>query len=241
MSSTDKKTADALLESLDLDGIIKKAIRSEVPRILPESYVAEPKSYPQVSEMASSKTKEAHMRLYQDYVETMNRVSAELDSAARGAEEVSANHSQFRSLKLDETYNVNATWLHELYFANCFDPHSEIYMDSLSYMRLERDFGTFDDWQKDFMACALSSGEGWAVCGYHLFLKRYVNMIVSHHSGDVMLGLYPIFVVDMWAHAYHRDYLDDKQSYLISRMREIDWNVVEERVTKAEAMAEALK
>lgn len=236
-----KKTASALLEGIDVDGIIKKAIREEVPRILPESYVAEPKPYKQVSEFASQKTKDGHHELYQGYVETLNRVSAELGSADRDAGAVNSNHSSFRSLKLDEAYNLNATWLHELFFANCFDPHSEVYMDSMAYMRLERDFGTFDDWQRDFMACALSAGEGWAVCGYHMFLKRYVNMVVSHHSGDIMMGVYPVFVVDMWAHSYHRDYLNDKRSYLVSRMREIDWNVVEERFAKAEAMAEALK
>jgi len=240
MKLTDKKT-EGLLEGLDLDGIIKKSIKGSIPQIVTESYVAEPKTYPQVSETISTRTKDAHKRLYDGHVESLNRVSAELDSVPRSAEDVNPNHSEFRSLKLDETFNVNAVWLHELYFANCFDPHSEVYMDSLSYMRLERDFGTFDDWQKDFMACALAAGEGWAVCGYNLFLKRYVNIIVSHNSGDMMLGLYPVFVVDMWSHSYHRDYLDDKQSYLVSRMREIDWSVVEERVNKAETIVESLK
>jgi superoxide dismutase len=56
-----------------------------------------------------------------------------------------------------------------------------------------------------------------------------------------MLGLYPVIVIDMWEHAYSKDYLDDKRNYLISRMREIDWNVVEERVNKAERIAEVLK
>lgn len=243
MKDTKNKNSERIMiETVELDRIILDAIKDEFPRnLIPESYVAEPKAYPQVSEMVSSRTKEAHMELYKDYVEMMNRVSAELDAAPRGVDEVNSNHSRFRSLKLDESYNVNAAWLHELYFANCFDPHSEIHMDSLSFMRLERDFGTFDDWQRDLFACALSAGEGWVVCGYHMFLKRYVNMVVSHHSGDVMVGVYPVFVVDMWSHAYNRDYLNDKESYLTSRMREIDWNVVEERFAKAEAIHEAIK
>lgn len=241
MKPLNKKTASSLLADLDLDGIIKKAITSEIPKMLPESYVAEPKAYAQVSEFASIKTKEGHNELYQIYVENTNRISAELDSVDRSAPATSATHSKYRSLKLDEATCLNAVWLHELYFANCFDPHSEVYMDSLSYMRLERDFGTFDDWQKDFIACAMTSGEGWAVLGYHTFLRRYVNMMVNDHGGNLMLGVYPVFVVDMWAHAYHRDYLNDKRSYLISRMREINWNVVEERFTKSEAIAEALK
>jgi superoxide dismutase len=45
----------------------------------------------------------------------------------------------------------------------------------------------------------------------------------------------------MWEHAYYRDYLTDKKSYLISQMREINWNVVEERVKKAEALGQVLR
>lgn len=49
---------------------------------------------------------------------------------------------------------MNGSYLHELYFANIADSQSRISMDSLSYMRLNRDFGTFDNWQRDFIACA---------------------------------------------------------------------------------------
>jgi len=203
-----------------------------------ESYVAEPKPYSQVSEFVSQKTKDAHSKLYQTYVKTLNNVSAELDTADRSED---GNHTMFRSCKLDETYNLNAVWLHELYFANCFDPHSEIYMDSMAYMRLERDFGTFEDWQKDFMACALAAGTGWAVCGYNTFLRRYVNTVVKGHDQGVMLGLYPLIVVDMHEHAYFKDYQTDRKSFLVSQMRELNWNTIEDRVKKAENLHEAIK
>jgi Fe-Mn family superoxide dismutase len=233
---------------VDLDNILKDVVKNSIktqtnqlPTIekLDEAYVAEPKVFKQVSEFSTQKTKDSHDALYKGYVESLNKISAELDSADRSSAD--SKHSQYRSLKLDEVYNLNATWLHELYFANAFDPHSEITMDSLSYMRLERDFGTFEDWQRDFMACAMSAGSGWAVCGYHMFLQRYVNTVISHHSDNVMLGLYPIIVVDMWEHAYYRDYLNDKKSHLVARMREFDWEVVEERIKKAELFAQALK
>jgi Fe-Mn family superoxide dismutase len=79
------------------------------------------------------------------------------------------------------------------------------------------------------------------VCGYHTFLKRYVNMVVSHHSGDVMLGVYPVIVVDMWEHARFKDYMTDKKSYLVAQMREFNWQVIEERFRRSESIAQALK
>lgn len=204
-----------------------------------ESYVAEPKTYRQVSELVSQKTKDSHVELYRQAVTSLNRVSSELDTADRS--QVNSNHSDFRSFKLDETYNLNSVWLHELYFANCFDPNSEITMDSMAYLRLQRDFGTFEDWQRDFMASALSSGQGWVVCGYNMFLKKYINTMVSNNSQDVMLGLYPLVVIDMHEHAYVRDYLSDKKSFLVSQMRELNWTVIEDRFRKAESIAEVLK
>ena len=237
------------LADIDVDGIVKKAIQGKIgpttgrkpatKEPIEESYVAQPKSYSQVSERVSQKTKEAHIELYQDTVKALNDISAELDTADRS--DVNSRHNNFRSLKLDETYNLNSVWLHELYFANCFDPSSEVYMDSMAYLRLQRDFGTFEDWQKDFVACGLAAGEGWVVCGYHTFLKRYINTVISHHSQDVMLGLYPVVVVDMWSHAEFKDYLNDKKSYLVSQMREFNWNVIEERFKKSESIAEVLK
>jgi superoxide dismutase, Fe-Mn family len=248
-----KKNIENLLEGVDLNSIIKKSVSTmkkglfddeqhvveKESKVLDEAFVAEPKKFKQVSEFVSQKTKDSHVLLYKDYVETFNKVSAQLDSIDKS--NTNSMHSAFRSLKLDETYNINATWLHELYFSNCFDPHSEVYMDSISYLRLQRDFGTFDDWQKDFMACAMSSGQGWAICGYHMFLKKYVNTFVSNHSQDVMVGLFPVVVVDMHEHAYQKDYLSDKKSYVISQMREFNWNVINERITKAESINEALK
>lgn len=242
-----KTDSTALLEGLDIDGIIRQSLTDDLSPtveayaddLLDEAYVAEPKTYSQVSEFVSQKTKEAHVKLYQGFIDTLNKVSAELDTASRS--DNNNKYGEFRSLKDAESKCLNGVWLHELYFSNCYDPHSEIYMDSIAFLRLERDFGTFDDWQTDFVACAMSVDDGWAVCGYNMFLKRYVNTVIKGYDDDVMVGLYPLIVVDMHEHSYFRDYATDAQSYLIAQMREFNWNVINDRFKKAEAIHEVLK
>lgn len=243
MNSTKK---DKSILGVDVNSIIKQTFVDQAKQaaasgddLVFEAFVHEPKQFKQVSEYLSEKAKAAHIELYKGYIESFNKASAELDTADRSS--ANSRHSDFRSLKLDEAYNLNGTWLHELYFANCFDPHSEIVMDSAAFLRLQRDFGTFEDWQRDFIACGLSAGNGWVVTGFNMFLKKYVNTIVSHHSGDIHMGLYPVIVVDMWEHTYFRDYLTDKKSYLIAQMKEFNWTVIEERFKKAEAIAQVLK
>ena len=233
-----------IMSEVDIDKIIKgsvvETIKDHSPEEkLEESYHADTKPFKQVSELVSQRTKTAHIELYNDYVEKLNRISAELDTADRS--NVNSKHSEFRSLKLDETYNLNSVWLHELYFANCFDPHSEIEMDSIAFLKLQASFGDFETWQRDFMACGLAVGQGWVVCGYHTFLRRYVNVMVSYNSQDVMIGVYPLIVVDMHDHACNRDYGNDKKSYLVAMMREINWSVVGERFTRAERIAQVVK
>ena len=197
-----------------------------------EAYVASPKTYSQVSELVSDKTKEEHVKLYQGYVDKLNEVSAKIDTADRQG--ANCNESDYRALKIDEAYLHNAVYLHEMYFANCFDPHSEVFMDSLAYLRLERDFGTFADWQKDFMACAASNREGWVICGYSMFLKRYINTFVDSHSTGMMLGLIPVIVVDTWSHSFYKDYMADRKSYIVAMMRELNWEIIEERTKKVD-------
>lgn len=210
---------------------VVKAISNSLNSIN-ESYVSSEKKFKMLTDFLSQKTKESHIKLYKSYLSTFNDVSAKLDSVDYS--ESDTNHSDHKQLKLDEVHNFNSLWLHELYFANCFDPNSNITMDSLSYMRFQRDFGTFDEWQKSYIACAMSSGNGWAITGWHPYLKTYVNTFVTEHSNNVMLGLQPIVVLDMWEHSYYKDYLNDKKSYIVSQMKEFNWEIIEERIERIE-------
>ena len=144
---------------------------------LKEAFVTQARKFNLTTDLLSAKTNKAHQELFERYVNSLNEVSAELDTADREA--ANPNHSTFRSLKIDETYDGNAAFLHALYFENIADPASRITMDSLSYMRLARDFGTFDAWQEDFIACCLASRNGWAITVYNGFLHRYMNVVVD--------------------------------------------------------------
>lgn len=232
-----------MIDEKELQKIVKESIAAASPSFsketLEEAYIAQPKIYPQTTDLLSNSTKDAHTKLYQGYVEKLTRVSAEIDVA----DKLNANSSSsdYSSLKRDESYLHNAVYLHELYFANCFDPNSEIFMNMFAYMRLQRDFGTFEAWQADFIACAHSNRDGWVVCGYSSFLKRFVNTFVENHSSNVMMGLYPVIVVDTHEHAYYRDYLEDRKSYIVAMMQQFNWDVIESRFVRAEKIAEALK
>ena len=223
----------------DLEKIVKESLKTSSTEVIEESYVAQAKQFRLQTEFLSDANKDNHIELYDQYVKDFNRISAELDSVSRDS--VSSNHSDYRSLKIDETYNLNAAYLHELYFSNISDLHSEIAMDSLSYMRLSRDFGSFDAWQKDFIASCMASRCGWAITYYNMYLQSFMNCPIDLHSLNVPVGSYPIIVMDVWQHAYYRDYLKDVKTYVYAMMKQLNWSVIEQRIEKAEKISKALR
>jgi len=219
------------------DKTLKEIIQEELGlrKPLKESYVTQAKKYDLSTELLSDKNKQEHQKLLEKYVESLNEVSVKLDTADRDA--ANPNHSEFRNLKIDETFNMNAAYLHALFFENISDQRSIITMDSLAFMRLERDFGSFDKWQKDFVACALSARNGWAITVFSHMLGRYINIIVDLHSQQVPIGCTPIIVLDCWEHSYYRDYLSDRKTYTYGMMKELNWKTIEERFKKAEKIS----
>jgi Fe-Mn family superoxide dismutase len=215
----------------------KKAIRESLR--LNEALTAQEKKFTFNADLLSTENFNNHVELYKGYLNNFNKVSAKLDTADRS--EVNCNHSEYRSLKLDETFNMNGVYLHELYFANIGDPYSEIKMDSLSYMRLARDFGSFDAWQKDFMACAAASQCGWAITYLNTYTQTFMNAVVDLHTNNVPFGSYPVIVLDAWQHAYYRDYLKDVDTYTRAMMKLLKWPVIEERIKKADKILQVIR
>jgi len=236
---SDKITSTELINDIrESLGLEPKEVSTD-SGLINEAYVVATKQFNLPTEMLSQKNKTAHLELLQQYVDSINRISAQLDAVDRSV--ANANHSEYRSLKIDETYNLNAAFLHGLFFDNISDLRSQITMDSLTYLRLERDFGTFDDWQQDFIATAVSSRSGWALTVFNAFLDRYMNVVVDLHSLNVPVNCYPVIALDMWEHSYYRDYLNDKKTYVFAMMKELNWDVIEDRVKKAERIGKVLK
>jgi len=231
-----------MIDDNDLKKIIKESLgTTKKPRkeVIEESLVAQEKVFKLNTELLSSATKQSHMELYDEYVKEFNKISALLDVV--DTNEANSDHSAYRQLKIDETYNMNSIYLHELYFSNISDLNSQLKMDSLSYMKLSRDFGTFDNWQRDFIACCMASRCGWAITYFNFFTQTYMNTVIDLHSLNVPVSGYPVVVMDMWQHAYYKDYLNNPKQYVTGMMKQFNWNVIESRVTKAERLHKALR
>lgn len=212
-----------------------KKLNEETAKFVNEAMNIMVKSFPSFkTEKISDDTMKAQQSAYRRAVETFNKNSADLDSASKTFANGAPNPS-FKRLKLEEQDNLNNIKLHELFFRNVADKQSDIRMDNTAFMRLARDWGTFDNWQFDFRACALAVEEGWVLVCFEPARQKYTNIIIEGNSNGIPVGAIPVLVIDLFGHAWIRDYIQDKIGYIDAMMREINWQVVEARMIAAEA------
>lgn len=232
-----KVIQEAVGNVLGNSGVLEKPVIKQVvdagKKLLKEAVIIMPRTFVMKGDVQSPTTKENHEKLYKSYVDSFNKISSKLDTVPR-TDADNNNDSEFRRLKQDEVHNMNGVKLHELYFTNSGDLNSEIRADSVPFMRLSRDWGTFDQWQLDFRACGMSAREGWAICYYDPFKQQYFNCFIEGHTINLPLMCIPVLVVDTWHHAWFYDYPGEKMEYLNKSMREINWNVIEMRMLAAE-------
>lgn len=171
---------------------------------------------------------EAHMRLYEGYINKVNEIEKELDTSG-DRKSANSTYSKFRGLKRGETYSINGVILHELYFENIGGETKEP-NEKLKLM-LEKDFLSYDTWKEDFVATAKAS-RGWVTLAYEQRTKKFINISLDAHDvGNIALS-FPVLVLDVYEHAYFLEYADNKTEYINNFMNNINWDTVNCRMER---------
>jgi superoxide dismutase, Fe-Mn family len=139
-------------------------------------------------------------------------------------------------LKREQLVALNATLLHELYFA-CLAFGDGRPTEAMA-QALARDFGSVDRWRDEFVAMAhgLAGGSGWVLLTYVPRDHRLINQLATEH-GPTIAGGVPILAMDMYEHAYHIDFGANAKAYIDTYLRNIDWKAVQARYEDACSVA----
>jgi Fe-Mn family superoxide dismutase len=174
---------------------------------------AKPETYPGLSEKLIASHFENN---YAGAVKRLNAIDARLaalDPAAPGFE--------WNGLKREEQVAYNSMLLHEIYFEALGAP---VAPPADLAAAIERDFGSFANWQARFAACgkALAGGSGWVV----LVRENRDGRLAIQWSADHTMGFAgatPLLALDMYEHAYHIDYGAKAAAYVDAWFGAIDW------------------
>ena len=97
-------------------------------------------------------------------------------------------------------------------------------------------FGSVETWKADFQAMGDMRGIGWVILFQDPATDRLTNHWVTLHQDGVPAGFKPLLVMDVWEHAFMRDYkATDKAKYVEAFFRNIDWQMVERRLREEAA------
>jgi len=181
-----------------------------------------------------------HLALYASYVKQVNMLNDEL-AVLRERGRASGRDHEFAELTRRLGFEYNGMILHEYYFS-CLrggvDPKPA--PKSKISQALVESFGSIQDWRTDFQAIGSMRGIGWVLLCQDPVTQLLTNHWVSLHQNGVFASFKPLLVLDVWEHAFMRDYkATDKGRYLQAFFQNIDWRVVERRLVEPMAIRPA--
>ncbi len=169
---------------------------------------------------------EVHMRLYEGYIKKMNEIDLLLLESG-DLEQANATYSKYRGIKRGETFALNGVILHELYFQNIGNGYNQ--PNEIIQNYLIRDFGSYENWEEQFIATAKAS-RGWAVLVFDWRSYRFRNISLDAHDVGNIVFATPILILDVYEHAYFLQYADKKDVYINNFMKNINWDIIENRI-----------
>jgi Fe-Mn family superoxide dismutase len=167
-----------------------------------------------------------HFTLYQGYVTNTNKL---LDTLAAMLKEGKTGTPEYAELKRRMGFEFNGMRCHEYYFENLGGKGALDRSGKLG-KKLAEEFGSYDDWEKDFRATAAMRGIGWAILYQDNMGGNLLNQWVNEHETGHPAGCSPILVLDVFEHAFMIDYGLKRPDYIAAFFKNIDWGVVQARL-----------
>lgn len=166
-----------------------------------------------------------HFKLYEGYVANVNELMEQLKAAVAGT-------PQYAEMRRRFGWEWNGMRLHEKYFGNLSKDAGVINSDSKIYKKIAEDFGSYEEWEKDFRAAGAMRGIGWVVLAYDEEADKLMDIWVNEHDTGHLAGARVILVMDVFEHAFITDFGLNRGEYIDAFFRHINGAEVENRFVK---------
>ncbi len=168
---------------------------------------------------------EQHWKLYKGYVDQVNKLNSEL---VKLRQEGKGNTLDYSDRRRRFGFEYNGMVLHEYYFENLDNSKEKPSKELIE--AIENSFGSYKNWQDDFIQAGKTRGIGWVVLYLDPETKLLINVFVQDHEVGNIAGFEIILAMDVWEHAYMVDYqATQRPDYIDAFMKNINWKVVNKR------------
>lgn len=191
--------------------------------IMPELPYAANALAPYVSERTISFHYGKHLRTYLDNI---NRLVVDTPYEEMHLKDI------IRSADGAIYNNAAQAWNHILYFRG-LSPVEKPLGDALS-QAITLKWGNFENFRKEFTSAAVNLfGSGWVWLA--LDNSNELHILSMPNAGNpVTEDMRPLLCIDVWEHAYYLDYQNRRADYVEAFWHIIDWQHIEERMTRGD-------
>jgi superoxide dismutase, Fe-Mn family len=122
--------------------------------------------------------------------------------------------------------------LHTLYFANLSPKPSE--PGGALAEAITAQFGSLNT-LKAYLTDVTNTvaGSGWGVLAFEPVGRRLLLLQVEKHENQIIAGMVPLLVIDVWEHAYYLKYQNKRPDYVKAVMGILNWDEVGKRYDAA--------
>jgi Fe-Mn family superoxide dismutase len=170
-----------------------------------------------------------HNKHHKKYVDDLNKT----EIAAKHMRD-SKDYGAVSLIEKELAYNGSGHILHSVYWTIMTSPDKGGMPGSITKAFVSNYFGSFDECKEQFITAASKVfGSGWAILGYNPYFKRLEILQAEKHENMTQWGIIPVLVCDVWEHAYYLKYQNNRDEYINSWWRLINWAEVERRLIYA--------
>ena len=172
-----------------------------------------------------------HDKHHQAYVTGANTALQQLGEARE-----SGNFGAINKLEKDLAFHLGGHVNHSIFWTN-LGPDTKVPEGELA-AAIDEFFGSFEKFQAQFAAVANGiQGSGWSVLAWDTVGQKLTTFQLFDQQANVPFGLVPIFLLDMWEHAFYLDYLNVKADYVKAVWNIVDWENVAARFANAKSQS----
>lgn len=175
-----------------------------------------------------------HDKHYKTYVDNLNSVLSDYpELQKKSLKELLMGLDQLpSSIRTAVQNNGGGVYNHELYFDSMKSPVGQSPEGKLAEA-IDRDFGSYLQWKEAMKQAAVGKfGSGWAFLVTDGSGKLQIIATANQDVPDLK-KLTPLFLVDVWEHAYYLQYQNRRADYVEGWFSLIHWKKAERRYEEA--------
>ncbi len=197
-------------------------------KLQPKDYL-KPKGLEGISDEQIEVHFEAH---YKGYVSKYNEIQEKLSNFEfADRTKANQNYSEYRALKVEESFNYMGVVLHELYFEHLIGGGKGEPSSKLGEL-IKNSFGSIENCLNEIKATGIAC-RGWSILSYDLYNNQLIVNGLDAHNNLGMVMTVPLIVLDVYEHAYYIDQKNKRPPYIDAFFKNLNWDVINKRFENA--------